>query len=104
MSKAWAPKCKEQEYVPPDKVKDFCSKILKAGMRLMSVSAAKFPNAELVSNTMYGVLHVVGMYNLAGKWVTSRVSNAEREFVTTKKICSVSILAFSFLINVMRDL
>ncbi len=104
MSKARAPKHKEQVYVPPDDVEDFCSEILEAGMRLMPVSGAKFPNAELVSNTTDGVLHVVGMYDLAGKWVTSRVSNTEREFVTTKEIRSVSIFAFSFPINVMRDL
>ncbi len=104
MSKARAPKHKEQEYVLPDKVEDFCSEILEAGMCLMSVSGTKFPNAELVSDTMDGVLHVVGMYDLAGKWVTSHMSNAEREFVMTKEICSVSILVFSFLINVMHDL
>ncbi len=103
MSKARAPKCKEQEYVPPDKVKDFCSEILKAGMCFMSVSSAEFPNAELVSDAMDGVRHVVWMHDLAGKWVTSRVSNAEREYVMTKEIRSVSIFAFSFLINVMHD-
>ncbi len=85
--------------MPPDEVKDFCSEILKAGMRLISVSGAIFPNADLVSNAMGGVLHVVRMYNLEGKWVTSRVSNAE--IVMTKETCSVSISAFSFLINVM---
>ena len=51
---------------------------------------------------MGGVLHVVRMYDLEGKWVTSRVSNAE--FVTTKEIRSVSISAFSFFVNVMCDL
>ncbi len=86
----------------PDEVKDFCNKILEAGMRLISVSGANFPNAKLVSNTMGGVLHVVRMYNMEGKWVTSRMSNAE--FVTTKEIRSVSISAFLFLINVMCDL
>ncbi len=88
--------------MPPDEVEDFCSKILEAGMHLISVSGANFPNAEPVSNTMGGVLHVVRMYDLEGKWVTYRVSNVE--FVMTKEICSVSISAFSFLINVMCDL
>ncbi len=101
MSKARAPKHKEQEYGPPDEVEDFCSKILEAGMRLMSVSNAEFSNTELVSNAMDGVRHVVWMHDLAGKWVTSRV---EREYVTTKEIRSVSIFAFSFFINVMHDL
>ena len=99
MSKSWAPKRNEQEHMPPDEVEDFCNEILKAGMHVISVSGANFPNAELVSNAIGSVLHVVRMYNLEGKWVTSHVSNAK--FVTTKEICSVSISAFSFLINVM---
>ena len=102
MSKSRAPKRKEQEHMPPDEVEDFCNEILKAGMCLISVSGANFPNAELISNAMGGVLHVVRMYDLEGKWVTSHVSNTE--FVTTKEICSVSISAFSFLINAMCDL
>ena len=101
MSKSRAPKRKEQEHMPPDEVEDFCNEILEAGMRLISVSGANFPNAELVSNALGGVLHVIRMYNLEGKWVTSCVSNAE--FLMTKEICSVSISAFSFLINVMCD-
>jgi hypothetical protein len=102
MSKSRVPKCKEQEHMPPDEVKDFRSEILEAGMRLILVRGANFPNAELVRNAMGGVLHVVRMYDLEGKWVTSRMSNAE--FVMTEEICSVSISAFSFLINVMCDL
>jgi hypothetical protein len=102
MSKTRAPKRKAQEHMPPDEVEDFCNEILEAGMRLISVSGTNFPNAELVSNAMGGVLHVVRMYNLEGKWVTFRMSNAE--FVTTKEIHSVSISAFSFLINAMCDL
>ncbi len=102
MSKSRAPKRKEQEHMPPDEVKDFRSEILKAGMRLISVSGANFPNAELVSNAMGGVLHIVRMYDLEGKWVTSRVSNAE--FVMTEEIRRASISAFLFLINVMCDL
>ncbi len=102
MSETRAPKHKEQEHMPPDEVEDFCNEILEAGMHLISVSGANFPNAEHVSNAMGGVLHVVRMYNLEGKWVTSRMSNAE--FVMTKAIRSVSISAFSFLINVMCDL
>jgi hypothetical protein len=102
MSESRALKRKEQEHMPPDEVKDFCNEILKAGMCLISVSGANFPNAELVSNAMGGVLHVVKMYDLEGKWVTSCMSNAE--FVMTKEICSVSISAFSFLFNVMCDL
>jgi hypothetical protein len=102
MSKSRAPKRKEQEHMPPDEVKDFCNEVLEAGMCLISVSGTNFPNAELVSDALGGVLHVVRMYDLEGKWVKSGVSNTE--FLTTKEICSVSISAFSFLINVMCDL
>ncbi len=102
MRKIRAPKRKEQEHMPPDEVEDFCNEILEAGMRLISVSGANISNAELVSDTMGDVLHVVRMSDLEGMWVTSCMSNAE--FVTTKEIRSVSISAFSFLINVMCDL
>ncbi len=61
MSKSRAPKRKEQEHMPPDEVEDFRNEILKAWMRLISVSGTNFPNAELVSNTLGGVLHVVRM-------------------------------------------
>ncbi len=47
MRKFQAPKRKEQEHMPPDEVEDFCSEILEAGMHLISVSGANFPNAEL---------------------------------------------------------
>ncbi len=102
MSKSRAPKRKEQEHMPPDEVEDIHNEILEAGMRLISVSGMNFPNTELVSDAMGSVFYVVRMYNLEGKWVTPRMSNAE--FVTTKEIRSVSISAFSFLINVMCDL
>jgi hypothetical protein len=64
MSKSRAPKRKEQEHMPPDEGKDFCNEILEAGMRLISVSGTNFPNAELISNALGGVLHVIRMYNL----------------------------------------
>ncbi len=47
--------------MPPDEVKDFRNEIFEAGMHLISVSGANFPNAELVSNALGGVLHVVRM-------------------------------------------
>ncbi len=60
MSKSRAPKRKEQEHMPPDEVEDFRNEILEAGMRLISVSGANFPNAELVSNALGGVLMLSG--------------------------------------------
>ena len=76
MSKARVPKCKE-EYVPPNRVKEFCEEILKAGRHLAFVSSPHFPHAERVSNSVRKVLTVVKEYTLVGMWVTSRVSNID---------------------------
>jgi hypothetical protein len=95
MSKARPPKHKE-EYMPSDKIEDFCNEILKAGMHLASVSSVSFPNAESVSNAMSCVLSIVEQYNLVGRWVISRVSNRKKECVTTKEICHVSCFVFFF--------
>jgi hypothetical protein len=88
-----APKRKE-EYTPSDKIEDFCNEILKAGTHLASVSSVSFPNAESVSNAISCVLSIVEQYNLVGSWVTSRVSNRKKEYVTTKEICHVSCFVF----------
>jgi hypothetical protein len=104
MSKARPPKCKE-EYMPSDEIKDFCNEILKAGTHLASVSGVSFPNAESVSNAISCVLNIVEQYDLVGRWVTSRISNHEKEYVMTKEICHVSCFEFfSLLINIMRNL
>ncbi len=101
MSKAKAPKHKE-DYVPPDKIEDFCNEILKAGTHLASVSSVDVPDAESGSDAIAGVLDVVEGYKLVGRWVTSSVSNTEEEYVTMKEICHVSLCVFSLSINVMR--
>jgi hypothetical protein len=93
MSKSRPPKRKE-EYMPSDKIEDFCNEILKAGTHLASVSSVSFPNAESVSNTISHVLSIVEQYNLVGRWITSHVSNREKKYVTTKEICHVSCFAF----------
>jgi hypothetical protein len=93
MSKARPPKRKE-EYMPSDEIKDFCNEILEAGMHLASVSGVSFPNAESVSDAISCVLSIVEQYNLVGRWVTSRVSNCKKEYVTTKEICHVSCFVF----------
>ncbi len=103
MSKARPPKRKEK-YVPSDKIEEFCNEILEAAMRLASMSSVGFPDTESVSNAIACVLSVVEQYKLVGRWVTSHVSNAEKEYVTTKEICHVSFCMFSLLINVMRYL
>jgi hypothetical protein len=93
MSKARPPKHKE-EYMPSDEIKDFCNEILKTGTHLASMSGVSFPNAESVSNAISCVLNIVEQYNLFGRWVTSRVSNRKKEYVTTKEIRRVCCFAF----------
>jgi hypothetical protein len=93
MSKARPPKRKE-EYMPSDKIEDFCNEVLKAGTHLASVSGVSFPNAESVSGAISCVLNIVKQYNLLGRWVTSRVSNRKKDYVTTKEIHHVSCFAF----------
>jgi hypothetical protein len=92
MSKARPPKRKE-EYVPSDEIEEFRNEILKAGMHLVSMSSVGFPDAKSVSNAIACVLIIVVQYELVGRWVTSRISNAEKEYVMTKEICHVSFFA-----------
>ncbi len=82
MSKARPPKRKE-EYVPSNKMEEFCNEILEARTHLASMSSVGFPDAESVSDAIACVLSVVEQYKLVGRWVTSRVSNAEKEYMTT---------------------
>jgi hypothetical protein len=66
-------------------------------MHLASMSSVGFPDAESVSNAIARVLSVVEQYKLVGRWVTSRVSNAEKEYVTTKEIRHVSFFCVFFI-------
>ena len=100
MSKARAPKRKE-EYVPPDEIEEFREEILEAGRHLASVSCPCFPDDERVNAAIGKVLTIVKDYTLVGMWVTSRVSNTEKGYVTSKEICEVSVRMFSLLINAM---
>ncbi len=95
MSKARPPKRKE-EYVPSVEIEEFRNEILETGTHLASMSSVGFPDAESGSNAIACVLSVVEQYKLVGRWVTSRVSNAEKEYVTTKEICHVSFFACFF--------
>ena len=83
MSKSRPPK-RNEEYVPSDKIEEIRNEILKAGTHLMSMSSVGFPDAESVSNTIACVLSVFEQYELVGRWVTSHVSNAEKEYVTKR--------------------
>ena len=102
MSKARPPKRKE-DYVPPDKIEEFCKEILKAGRHLAVVSSPHFPDAERVSKAIEKVLNVVKEYKLIERWVTSGMNNTEEEYVITKEIRKVSLCMFSLLINAMRN-
>ncbi len=96
MSKARPPKCKE-EYVPSDKIKEFCNEVLETGTHLASMSSVGFPDAESVSDAIACVLSIVVQYKLVGRWVTSRISNTEKEYVMTKEIRHVSFLHVFFI-------
>ena len=102
MSKPRAPK-RNEEYVPPNKIEEFRNKILEAGRHLASVSSPHFPDAERVSKAIEKVLKVVKVFKLVGTWVTSRVSNTETGYATTKEIFQMSLCAFYSLINAVRD-
>jgi hypothetical protein len=99
MSKARPPKRKKEEYMPSDKIKDFCNEILEAGMHLASMSGVSLPNAENVSDAISCVLSIVEQYNLVGRWVTSHVSKCKKEYAMTKEIRQVSCFRFFFFIN-----
>ena len=102
MSKARPPKRKE-DYVPPDKIEEFCKEILKAGRHLAVMSSPHFPDAERVSKAIEKVLNVVKEYKLIERWVTSGMNNTEEEYVMTNKICKVSLCMFSLLINAISN-
>ena len=82
--------------MPSDEIEELCNEILEAGTHLASMSSVGFPDAESVSNAIAHVLSIVEQYNLVGRWVTSHVSNAEKEYVMTKEICHVSFLHVFF--------
>ena len=75
--------------MPPDKIEEFWEEILKAGRHLASVSSPRFPDAERVRAAIEKVLEVVKDFTLVGMWVTSRVSNTDEGYATTKEICQV---------------
>ncbi len=84
--------------MPSDEIKEFRNEILEAGMHLAPMSSVGFPDAESVSDTIACVLSVVEQYKLVERSVTSCISNAEKEYVTTKEIPHVSFV-YVFFIN-----
>ena len=78
------------EYLSPNDVGDFCNAILDAGLGLGTLLTAEYPRAELVSEALYVVTKVVGVYGLEGKWVTLWASGAQSEFLATSEVQKVS--------------
>ena len=64
------------EYLSPGDVAAFRTAILDAGLDLVASLAAEYPNADKVSEALYAVTKVVGVYGLEGHWVTSWASSA----------------------------
>ncbi len=89
--------------MPPNRIEEFREEILEAGRHLAVVSRPRFPDAEKVSEAIGKVLTVVDNYKLLGMWVTSRASNSNTKYATTKQIREVSLCMFSLSIHAMRD-
>ena len=94
MNRARAPKRKEEDMPPNNEIEDFCREIFEAGTHLASLISAAFPDAHIVSTGVACVLGVVEQYGLVGKWVTARIKHTG-EYMITKQIRDVSIIAFS---------
>ena len=67
------------EFLSPDDVAEFFTAILDAGLGLGTLLTSEYPRAELVSEALYVVTKVVGVYGLEGKWVTSWDRGAQSE-------------------------
>jgi hypothetical protein len=78
------------EYMSPCNVAAYRAAILGAGYVLGGLLSCEFPKAELVSEALYAVTKVVGVYGLEGKWVTSWASGAQIEFLETSEVREVS--------------
>ena len=78
------------EYLSPDDVVAFRAAILDAGVVLGILLTTEYPRAELVSEALYAVTKVVGVYGLEGKWVMSWASDAQSEFLATSEVQEVS--------------
>ena len=78
------------EYLSPDDVAAYRAAILDAGYCLGTLLNAEYPRADLVSEALYAVTTVGGVYGLEGKWVTSWASGARSEFLATTEVREVS--------------
>lgn len=89
-----APKRILEDMAPNDEIEDYRNEILEAGRNLASLIRPAFPDANIVGTGLARVLEVVERYGLVGKWVTARIKYTG-EYMTTKQIRDVSIIAFS---------
>ena len=55
-----------------------------------------FPRAEPVSEALYVVTTVVGVFGLEGKWVTLWAKGGQREFLATAEVREVSARVMMF--------
>ena len=78
------------EYLSPDDAGAFRTAILDAGSGLGTLLKAEYPRADLVSEALYVVTQVVGVYGLEGKRVTSWASGVQSEFLATSEVQEVS--------------
>jgi len=78
------------EYLSPDDVRAFRAAILATGSVLSGLLVSEFSRAESVSDALYTVTNVVGMYGLQGKWVTSWENSDRNEFLVTSEVREVS--------------
>ena len=86
---------------PNNEIEDFRREIFEAGTHLASLISAAFPDAYIVSTGVACVLGVVEQYGLVGKWLTARVKHTG-EYMITKQIRDVSIIAFFFCISTIH--
>jgi hypothetical protein len=65
----------------PLDVEEFCMENVNAGARLEDLVVVPYPNAHLVDDALFAVTEIVKCYGLMGRWVTSRASGADGEFL-----------------------
>ena len=90
------------EYLSPDDVAAYRAAILDAGYCLGTLLTAEYPRTDLVSDALYAVTTVVGVYGLEGKWVTSWASGARSEFLATTEVREVRASFFLLSIQASR--
>ena len=83
-------------YLSPDDVEEFRNAILDAGLGLGALLTVEYPRAEPVSETLYVVTTVVGIFGMEGKWVTLWASSDQSEFLATAEVREVSTRATIF--------